>query len=162
MALPWPLIFSSGERPRALWALLFFLFTSRIPIIFLTDLRLYPRKWRRRCTVLVDTLTGVTVLNSLVISFKVDLFSLTILERARSLRFFINSGLPGRDLLSTSPRSRQRFIILETVPSHKFKLFALSLARQPLSISLIIFCFVSLKIPCVFSHFYNGLNSPAL
>ena len=30
MALPWPLTFSSGERPRALWALLFFKYNNSV------------------------------------------------------------------------------------------------------------------------------------
>jgi len=33
MASPWPLIFSSGERPRALWALLFIVWVENIALV---------------------------------------------------------------------------------------------------------------------------------
>lgn len=86
----------------------FFLFTFRIPIDFLEDLLVYPSEWSVH--VRQETLTGVLLLKSAVISFKVAIRAFfTSLESVRSPLTVTNLRLPFRGLFSTFSRSLQRF-----------------------------------------------------
>lgn len=100
---------------------------------FLEDILVYPNEWSALCTVRRETLIGVLLLKSAVISFKVVLRAFfTSLESVRSPLTVTNLGLPFRGLFSTFPRSLQRFKNLEIVDLFMFKLSDISDTLCPL------------------------------